>query len=336
MRIILDATGGDTPDVNLKGAIDALLAYEDITVVLAGPQDQLLDAINQMEATTRDRIGKRMEVLDAPEIITTDEHPVMALRQRPRSPFVLAANQLRNHEADAFVSAGSTGAFMASGLFYARCVPGVARPALGAMIPVPGRPLLLVDSGANVDCKPEWLHQFALMGSIYMKEVQQVSAPQVGLLNIGVEEVKGNELTQAVYKLLREEKQIVFAGNIEARDAIAGSCDVLVADGFAGNILIKNIEGTTSVLFGLIKKGLMSSLAGKIGALLCRGAFRNIKRSFDSSEVGGAPLLGVGGVMIKAHGNADAKTITSAIRQARTMVTADVVGKIRAGTAREA
>ena len=168
-----------------------------------------------------------------------------------------------------------------------------------------------------------------------MKEVQQVSAPQVGLLNIGVEEVKGNELTQAVYKLLREEKQIVFAGNIEARDAIAGSCDVLVADGFAGNILIKNIEGTTSVLFGLIKKGLMSSLAGKIGALLCRGAFRNIKRSFDSSEVGGAPLLGVGGVMIKAHGNADAKTITSAIRQARTMVTADVVGKIRAGTAHE-
>ena len=203
-----------------------------------------------------------------------------------------------------------------------------------SILPVPGRPLLLIDAGANVDCKPQWLVQFALMGSVYMNRVFGAEAPEIGLLNIGAEDAKGNAQTQEANALLRAEQPFRFIGNIEARDALAGKCDVLVTDGFAGNVLLKNTEGVVEFLFSMLKKGLMSSVKGKIGAFLAKDSFRALKKSFDSTEVGGAPLLGVDGAVIKAHGSSNGHAIFCAIRQARTMVQKGVADEIREGVAR--
>ena len=191
------------------------------------------------------------------------------------------------------------------------------------------RPLLLVDAGANTDCKPSWIVQFGMMGSAYMNRVMNVEKPEVGLLNIGVEAAKGNEQAQATYALMEKPQPFVFAGNVEARDALAGQVDVLAADGFVGNVLLKNTEGVISMIFGLIKGGLMDSTKGKLAALLAKDTFRNIKKSFDSTEIGGAPLLGVEGAVIKAHGNSNARAIFCAIRQAKNMVEGGVVDVIR-------
>ena len=330
MRILLDATGGDgAPAVNLEGALEALRTYPDVELTLLGPEETIRKAMEPAGWTDADRA--RAAVLDAPEIITPDEHPAMALRRKKRSPFVVGMSMLRAGEADAFVSAGSTVAVMAGAMFVVRCSRGIARPALGAVLPVPGRPMLLIDAGANVDCKPAWLAQFALMGSVYMKEVLGVADPEVGLLNIGAEAAKGNALSQEAYALLSREQPFRFAGNVEARDALAGVCDVLVTDGFAGNVLLKNTEGVAALLFGILKKEMLGSVRGKAAALLAKDCFRGVKKSFDSTEVGGAPLLGVGGAVIKAHGSSNGHAIFCAIRQARTMAEQDVTGKIREG-----
>ena len=192
-----------------------------------------------------------------------------------------------------------------------------------------GRPLLLVDAGANTDCQPKWIVQFAMMGSAYMRRVMNVEKPEVGLLNIGVEAAKGNEQARNTYALMEKPQPFAFIGNVEARDALAGKADVIAADGFVGNVLLKNTEGVISLIFGLIKGGLMDSAKGKLAALLAKDTFRNIKRSFDSTEIGGAPLLGVEGAVIKAHGNSNARAIFCAIRQAKNMVEGGVVDVIR-------
>lgn len=333
MKIVIDAMGGDfAPKVNVDGSIDALREFSDVEIVLVGPQELVEKTIGEYaDQQALSGVRDRLSVVDAPEVITTEEHPVMALRRKKNSTFCVGMDIVRRKEAQAFVSAGSTGALMAGAMFKIGRIKGVARPALATLLPVPDRPMLMVDAGANVDCKPDWIVQFAMMGSVYMNKVMGIETPEVGLLNIGVEDAKGNEQTQAACALMRKEQPFKFVGSVEARDALAGQCDVLATDGFAGNVLLKNTEGVISMLFKLLKGGLMSSTKGKVAALLAKNTFRELKHSFDSTEVGGAPLLGVEGAVIKAHGNSNARAIFCAIRQARTVVESGVVDMIREG-----
>ena len=333
MRIVVDAMGGDfAPKVNVDGSIDALREFSDMEITLVGPQELVEKTIGEYaDQQALSGVRSRLSVVDAPEVITTEEHPVMALRRKKNSTFCVGMDIVRRKEAQAFVSAGSTGALMAGAMFKIGRIKGVARPALATLLPVPNRPMLMVDAGANVDCKPDWIVQFAMMGSVYMQKVMGIDQPDVGLLNIGVEDAKGNEQTQAACALMRREQPFHFIGSVEARDALAGTCDVLATDGFAGNVLLKNTEGVIAMLFGLLKGGLMSSTKGKIAALLAKDTFRELKHSFDSTEVGGAPLLGVEGAVIKAHGNSNARAIFCAIRQAKKVVDSGVVELIREG-----
>lgn len=332
MKIVVDAMGGDfAPKVNVDGAIDALREFGDMQIVLVGPGKLIEKTIGEYaDQAALAKVRDRLSVADAPEVITTEEHPVMALRRKKQSTFVVGMDMVRRKEAEAFVSAGSTGALMAGAMFKIGRIKGIDRPALATLMPVPDRPMLMVDAGANVDCKPEWIAQFALMGSAYMSRVMGVREPQVGLLNIGVEEAKGNELSQQTYAIMKQPGQpFAFMGNVEARDALAGKCDVLATDGFAGNVLLKNTEGTISLLFKLLKGGLMGSVKGKVAALLAKDTFKSLKSSFDSTEIGGAPLLGVEGAVIKAHGNSNARAIFCAIRQAKQVIDGGVVDVIR-------
>lgn len=333
MRIVVDAMGGDfAPKVNVDGSIDALREFSDVEIVLVGPEALVEKTIGEYaDQQALSAVRGRLSVVDAPEVITTEEHPVMALRRKKNSTFCVGMDIVRRKEAQAFVSAGSTGALMAGAMFKIGRIKGIVRPALATLLPVPERPMLMVDAGANVDCKPEWIVQFAMMGSIYMQKVMGVATPDVGLLNIGVEDAKGNEQTQAACALMRREQPFHFIGSVEARDALAGGCDVLATDGFAGNVLLKNTEGVISMIFGLLKGGLMSSTKGKLAALLAKDTFRGLKHSFDSTEIGGAPLLGVEGAVIKAHGNSNARAIFCAIRQAKKVVDSGVVDLIRDG-----
>ena len=335
MRIVVDAMGGDfAPKVNVDGAIDALREFDDVEIILVGPQALLEQTTGEYaDQAACAAVKDRLHVVDAPEVITTEEHPVMALRRKKNSTFCVGMDIVRRKEAQAFVSAGSTGAVMAGAMFKIGRIKGVARPALAAPMPVPGRTMLLVDAGANTDCKPDWINQFAMMGSIYMNRVMGVENPEVGLVNIGVEAAKGNEQAQQAYALMSAQKTYRFIGNVEARDTLAGQCDVLAADGFVGNVVLKNTEGVISALFKLLKQGLLGSTKGKIAALLAKDTFKALKNSFNSEEVGGAPLLGVEGVVIKAHGNSQARAIFCAIRQARTVVETGVVDLIREGVA---
>lgn len=336
MKIVLDAMGGDfAPKVNVDGAIDALREFDDIEIVLTGPQELVEKTIGEYaDQAAYQAVKDRLTVVDAPEVISTEEHPVMALRRKKQSTIGVGMDIVRRKEAQAFVSAGSTGALMAGSMFKIGRIKGIVRPALGAPMPVPGRTVLLVDAGANTDCKPEWINQFAMMGSIYMESVMGVKNPEVGLVNIGVEAAKGNEQTQKTYELMSRQNVYNFIGNIEARDTLAGGCDVLAADGFVGNVVLKNTEGAISALFKMLKEGLMSSTKGKVAALLAKDTFRALKKSFDSTEVGGVPLLGADGAVIKAHGNSNARAIFCAIRQARTVVETGVIEKIREGVSR--
>ena len=331
MKIVVDAMGGDfAPKVNVDGSIDALREYADMEIVLVGPQaliEETIAAYADQQALAG--VKERLSVVDAPEVISPEEHPVMALRRKKNSTFVVGMDIVRRKEAQAFVSAGSTGALMAGAMFKIGRIKGIARPALGTLLPVPNRPMLLIDAGANVDCKPEWIVQFAMMGSAYMRRVMNLEDPKVGLVNIGVEAAKGNEQAQKTYELMAKAQPFTFCGNIEARDTLAGQCDVLAADGFIGNVVLKNTEGVISTLFHMLKDGLMSSTKGTIGALLAKDTFKQLKKSFDATEIGGAPLLGVEGAVIKAHGNSNARAIFCAIRQARRVIEGGVVELIR-------
>lgn len=331
MKIVVDAMGGDfAPKVNVDGAVDALREYPDMQIVLVGPQALVEETVAAYaDQAALAGVRERLTVLDAPEVISPEEHPVMALRRKKNSTFAVGMDLVRHKEAQAFVSAGSTGALMAGAMFKIGRIKGIVRPALATLLPVPGRPMLLLDAGANVDCKPEWIVQFAMMGSVYVRRVMGVQEPQVGLVNIGVEAAKGNEQAQKAYELMSRPQPFAFCGNIEARDTLAGNCDVLAADGFIGNVVLKNTEGVISALFGMLKGGLMGSTKGKLAALLAKDTFRQLKRSFDSTEVGGAPLLGVEGAVIKAHGNSNARAIFCAIRQARRVIEGGVVDVIR-------
>ena len=323
MKIFVDAMGGDyAPEAPCAGVIEALRKYPDLEVTLAGVLPEIEPFLKDC-----DDVRSRVTLVDAPEIITNHESPVMGVRSKTNSATVKGMLAVRNGEADGFVSAGSTGAVLAGGMFRLGRIPGIERPALAPLMPNGKGHFLLIDCGANVDCKPDYLVQFGLMGHAYMKGVMGLDNPRVGLINIGAEAEKGNELVKATYPLM-EQASYNFVGNVEARDITADVADVLVADGFSGNLVLKFMEGVAGTLMGIIKKEMTADFRGKLGGLIAKPAFRRVKKVMDYSEVGGAPLLGVQGAVVKAHGSSNGHAFACAIGQVIKMVNGKVVETI--------
>lgn len=310
MRIAIDAMGGDNaPRAIIDGSIQALEEYG-VELYLVGLKDEINKYLGEEY-----RNNSKVNIIEATEIINFDEAPVNAIKHKKDSSMVVGLKLVKEGTCDAFISAGSTGAFLAGSLLKVGRIKGIDRPALSPLIPTLKGSCMIIDAGANMDCKPRNLQQFAVMGSIYMEKVMGIKNPRVGLLNVGAEASKGNELTKESFELIKA-SGVNFIGNAEARDIISGVCDVCVCDGFAGNVLLKNTEGVAMALFKLIKDEFMQSFKSKLGAVLLKDSLRNIKKKFDYTEVGGAPFLGINGIMIKAHGSSDAKALKNAIRQA--------------------
>ena len=330
MKIYLDAMGGDNaPDATIAGAKEALRLIPELLIELGGPAEPVNAKLDAVFADAPE-LKARVTVADCPELIANEESPVMAVRKKTQSAIVDGMLKLKNKQADAFVSAGSTGAVLAGGMFRLGRIKGIDRPALAPLLPNGKDYFLLIDCGANVDCRPEYLKQFAQMGDAYMRGMRGVQSPRIGLVNNGAEAEKGCELTKATYKLL-ETSGLNFVGNVEGRDITHDQADVVVCDGFVGNIILKFMEGVATTLLSMIKKEITADLKSKIGAVLAKDAFGRVRKTMDYSEVGGAPLLGVNGCVIKAHGSSDAHAIACAIRQGVQMIQADVVGAITNG-----
>ena len=329
MRIFVDAMGGDyAPQAPVEGAVEALRRYPNIEITLAGDLEQVEPLLKDC-----DDVRGRITLLHAPEVITNHESPVMGVRTKKNSATVQGMLQLKEKQADGFVSAGSTGAVLAGGMFRLGRIEGVERPALAPLLPNGKGYFLLIDCGANVDCKPEYLQQFGVMGDAYMNGVMGLEKPRVGLINIGAESEKGNALVKAVYPMM-EQSGYHFIGNVEARDITGDQADVLVCDGFSGNLILKFMEGVSGTLMGMIKKELMADTRSKIGALISKPAFKRVKKAMDYTEVGGAPLLGVQGAVVKAHGSSNAHAFSCAIGQCVKMIDGHVVEIIEKGMAR--
>jgi glycerol-3-phosphate acyltransferase PlsX len=315
--------GGDhAPEQIVRGAAQAAAEYSDVTVILTGDQERIRPLLANLPG------GERVEVVHTSQVIETGEPPVQALRRKKDSSLVVAINLVKDGAADAVVSAGSTGAFMAGSLLTLGRLAGVDRPALASVVPTLKGGSLLIDMGANVDCKPENLLQFAVMGSCYAEAILGVARPRIGLLSVGAEETKGNELVKATHELLKSAQGLNFIGNIEARDIPHGGADVVVCDGFAGNIVLKLTEGLASAIFSMLKDELTKSVARKLAAATLKPAFVGLKKKMDYAEYGGAPLLGLKGAVIKCHGSSDARAIKNGIRVARQFVAQGVLGRI--------
>lgn len=324
-KVALDAMGGDNaPAEIVKGAVDAVASREDIKVYLVGQTDVVQEELNKYPYPK-----ERIEIVEAPEIIEMAEPPVQAIRKKKQSSMVVAMNMVKQKEADAFVSAGSSGAVLVGGQTIVGRIKGIRRPPLAPLIPTESGVSLLIDCGANVDARPEHLLQFAQMGSIYMENVVGVKNPRVAIVNIGAEEEKGNALVKETFPLLRECKDINFVGSIEAREIPHGGADVIVCEAFVGNVILKLYEGLSSTLVGAIKRGLMSTLKSKIGAALALPALKRTLKDFDASEYGGAPLLGLNGLVVKTHGSSKAKEITNSIYQCVTFREENINGIIK-------
>lgn len=326
MKIAVDIFGGDnSPSALIDGCVEAAKLYDDVEFVFTGDERIITDYMSE-----KGYGSSRISIIDAPETITCGEQPTVAIKRKKNSSLVKALELVASKEADAFVSAGSTGAVLAGATLIVRRIKGVKRPALAPVMPTVKGPVLLIDCGANVDCKPNYLQQFAVMGSAYMKKVCGIDAPRVGLINNGAEAEKGNELTKSAYKLL-ENTDINFVGNCEARYTMTGDYDVLVCDGFVGNAVLKCTEGVARSVMSIMKQELMASPITKLGALISKSGFKRVKKRMDYTEYGGAPLLGINGCIIKAHGSSNAKAITSAIGQARSYCIGDVTAAIQSG-----
>ena len=324
-KIAVDAMGGDNaPAEVVKGAVDAVKARDDIKVFLVGQKDSV-----QAELEKYTYPSEQIELIDAPEVIEMAEPPVIAIRRKRQSSIVVGMNMVKQKEADAFVSAGSSGAVLVGGQVIVGRIKGIQRPPLAPLIPTEKGISLLIDCGANVDARAEHLVQFAKMGSIYMEHVVGRKNPKVAIVNIGAEEEKGNALVKETIPLLRECDDINFVGSIEARDIPKGDADVIVCEAFVGNVILKLYEGLSSTLIGVIKKGLMSTLKSKIGAALALPALKKTIKAFDATEYGGAPLLGLNGLVVKTHGSSKAKEITNSIFQCVTFKEKEINNKIR-------
>lgn len=329
VNVAVDAMGGDNaPSEIIKGAVAAVKEAEDIRVYLVGKEEAIKRALSDCEYP-----AKQIEIVNASEVIETGEPPVAAIRSKKDSSIVKGLGLVKSGECDAFVSAGSTGAVLVGGQVLVGRAKGVERPPLAPLIPTAKGAALLIDCGANVDAKPSQLLQFAKMGSIYMENIMGVKNPKVAIVNIGAEEEKGNALVKETFPLLKECKDINFIGNVEARDIPAGFADVVVCDAFVGNVILKMYEGVAGVLLKEVKHGMMSSLRSKIGALLVKPALKQTLKAFDMDEYGGAPLLGLKGLVVKTHGSAKAIEVKNTILQCKKFKEQDIIGKIRTSIA---
>lgn len=325
MKIAIDAMGGDyAPKETVKGALDALQRQKNLELILVGDETKIRE-----ELSARSADQTRISIVHAAEVIGFDEQPTLAIRRKKNSSIVVGLNLVKNKEADAFVSAGSTGALLAGGLFILGRIKGISRPALTVFIPTPkGMPMLL-DVGANADLKAKNLREFAIMGSLYAEKTIGKTNPKVALLNNGSEEGKGSELTKEAYRLLSEQKQLNFVGNIEGRDIPQAQVDVVVTDGFTGNVYIKTAEGVAGIIMSTLKQSFLSSVKGKIAALLMKDELKKLKSTFNSEEIGGAPFLGVDGILIKAHGNSSSFAFMNAIFQAQKALEANYIKELK-------
>lgn len=325
LKIIIDAMGGDhAPDEIVKGAVEASQEI-DSKLILVGIETEVQ---KELAKYTYDK--DKIEICHASEVIGMNESPAKALRQKKDSSIVVGSKMLKEGIGDAFVSAGSTGAVMASSLLKTGRIKGIKRPAIATVFPTLEEETLLLDMGANVDSKPEHLVQHALMGQIYAKNLLDKQNPTVGLLSIGEEEKKGNELTIETHKLLKEMDNINFVGNVEGRDIFTGEYDVILCEGFVGNVVLKTTEGLASALFKIIKREITATFLGKIGGLLLKPAFKRVAKKMDYTEYGGAPLLGIDGITIISHGSSNAKAIKNAIKNAEKGIKADLINLIKA------
>ncbi len=311
INVAVDAMGGDhAPGEIVKGVVEAVSRRKDIQVLLVGRED-----VVRQELARYSYSQEQVRVVPASEVIETEEPPVNAIRRKKDSSIVVGMNLVKAGEADAFVSAGSSGAILVGGQVIVGRIKGVERAPFGALIPTEKGVSLLLDSGANVDARPAHLVQFARMGAIYMEHVLGVPSPRVGIVNIGAEEEKGNALVKETFPLLKACRDINFTGSIEAREIPHGGADVIVCEAFTGNVILKLYEGTGATLISMVKKGMMATLRSKIGALLVKPALKETLKAFDASQYGGAPLLGLKGLVVKTHGSAKAGEVCNSILQ---------------------
>jgi glycerol-3-phosphate acyltransferase PlsX len=324
-KVAVDAMGGDNaPREIVKGAVEAINENDRIKVYLTGKQELI-----EQELSGYTYNKEQVEIVNATEVIEMAEPPVMAIRKKKDSSIVVALNLVKKGVCDAFVSAGSSGAVLAGGQLIVGRIKGIERPPLAPLIPTENGVALLIDCGANVDARPSHLVQFAKMGSVYMESVVGVNNPRVAILNIGAEEEKGNSLVKETFPLLKNCPDINFIGSIEARDVPTGYADVIVCEAFAGNIVLKMYEGVGAVLLRKVKEGMMSSLRGKIGGLLVKPVLKQTLKGFTTEEYGGAPLLGLNGLVVKTHGSSKAIEIKNSILQCVTFKEQGINDKIK-------
>lgn len=324
MKIAVDAMGGDNaPQAIVEGIMLAKQEFPDIEFLLYGKEAEIKKYMTD---------EKNVTIIHTDEKINSDDEPIKAIRRKKQASMVLAAQAVKDGEADAIFSAGNTGALLAAGLFVVGRIKHIERPGLMSTMPVMGQPeggFDMLDLGANADNKPEHLAQYAVLGTFYARKVRNISNPRVGLLNNGTEETKGSELTKKAFKLLSEESDINFIGNVEARDVLTGVADVVVTDGFTGNAVLKSIEGTALNMMDLLKKSIISEgVKGKLGALLLKDALRKLKNEMDYSKHGGAVLFGLKAPVIKTHGSTGPEAVKNTIRQIHTMLETGVIKQL--------
>jgi len=324
MKIIVDGMGGDKGCQEVvKGCVDATKELG-VDILIVGQEGKLREELAKYEYP-----HEKIELLNAEEIISNDEEPALAIRRKKNSSIVVGLNALSQDKGDGFISAGSTGAILAGGLFIVKRINNIERAAIATVYPTMKGISMLIDAGANVDCKPEYLLQFAIMGSIYCEKILGKESPRVGLVNIGTEEGKGNSLVKEAYNLLKE-TNLNFIGNIEARDIPNGIADVIVCDGFIGNIVLKLTEGMAISIFSKLKEDISKSSISKIGGLMLKPQLKSFVKLMDYREYGGAPLLGLKKPVVKAHGSSDSLAIKNAIKQVKNFVEKDVINLIEA------
>ena len=325
MKIVVDAFGGDyAPGEVVAGAVKALQDNQDLQVVLVGDKDKITEILQSLVF-----VSDRLEIVHAPDVVNNDDVPTVAIRTKKTSSIVVAYDDLKqNDDAVAIVSAGSTGATLTGGVLKLGRISGISRPALAPLLPtVNNGNVMLLDCGANAECKAEMLLHFAIMGNEYMRAIG-IKKPRIALLNIGTEEEKGSEMIKEAHQLLKNSK-LNFIGNIEARDVMRGNVDVVVCDGFSGNVCLKTIEGTAEILFGELRDVTHASFKNKLGGMLLKKGLYSIKKKYDYKKVGGAPLLGVTKIVIKCHGNSKADSIAASINQAYTLANNNLIERVK-------
>ena len=329
MRIVVDAMGSDTyPSADVAGAVMAA-NESDLEIILVGDDATIRQHLSKSPISSS--LNSKISIVHASDIVTMEDKPAVVGKAKPDSSLHVGMNLLKNDEADAFVTAGNTGAAHAIAMLYTlKRIPGVKRPALSAIFPIHNRPIIFLDIGANTDSRPEWLAQFAIMGKVYSTNALGLSNPRIGLLSNGEEDSKGDQLTLESHKMLSQ-IDINFVGNVEPSQILEDQVDVVVSDGFVGNILLKTFEASTRYLGSLIRQELRSSLISSIGGLLIRPAMQRVRQNIDTFEIGGAPLLGVNGVVMIAHGSSDDRAIKNAIFQASKAVKGNVILTIQEG-----